>query len=1042
MHFKTDLMCGVKALLFLCLLFVLNPVKGNAKEDSDSDYILVLNTYTEADIWSQSMISSLAKMLSDDDILIETENLYCLFVDSPEKLASLKTAIFETYDKKKPKAVVLLGNSAWLLFRESIKEHWGDIPIILCAEFDYVTTAQDCLNKGDIQAEEIVSLEETTKGYNVSVIYYPFYIKETIELMKRLLPDMNELDVISDERYVSGQLRHRLDEIMKKHFPDLMVKHYTTEKMSTDDLIKSMSSFQKEKGILYFSWFFRKENAGSQYLSVTAYKNIGTLSRTPIFTLENMGVAEGFLAGGCFRDEAEAYSLLHTTLRNAIDGKKTGTIGIDSRKAPTTELSYPVLQGAEIPESLYPSKAKYYMKPESLLVRNRYFFISLAFFLLVSYFLWYRGYLRDKNTKLKEKEVKLLERFKNLVNNMPIIYIKEELLYDDNGNPADYRIIDVNTSFEKKFMPRREVIGSLGSVHPYHFLTVSLEQRVSVISERKTITCKYCFSEHNEYYDVMMFPSDEKNVIDVFMIDTTILHKAQHQLESVNHKLSLAFDVANIIPWKWDLEKHLLLCDVNKPVKSVGLDGGMLDDEEYSVPEELYFSRIFKEDRERVEAAYKSLLDGTLEKSKEEYRIVTSPTTYEWVEVQATIDTRAADGTPLTLVGSSLVITSRKQMEEEMKEARLHAEESNRLKSAFLANMSHEIRTPLNAIVGFSGILAEANEEQERQEYLSIIENNNTLLLQLIGDILDLSKIEAGTLEFVYSDIDVNKLLHETEQSIRLKVDQEKVKVEFVEGMPECVIHTEKNRLSQVIINFLTNAVKFTSEGSIRFGYHLQENDFLRFYVTDTGCGIPKDMQDNIFGRFVKLNPFAQGTGLGLSICEMIVTKLGGQIGVDSEIGKGSTFWFTLPYVPVQTAKIECQEAEVKKEEVEKDKLTILIAEDNLSNYKLFDFMLRNEFRLIHAWNGREAVELFKQYNPHLVLMDINMPELNGYEATSEIRKISDRVPIIAVTAYAYATDEEKIMSSGFTDYAAKPINSKDLKDKIFRQLKRRLIFI
>ena len=1041
MHFKTNLMCEVKTLLFLCLLLALYPVKSNAK-DNDSEYILVLNTYTEADIWSQSMISSLTKILLKDNILIETENLHLLFVDSQEKLSSLRTAIFEMYDKKRPKAVVLLGNSAWLFFREAVKEHWGDIPMVLCAEFDYVTTIQDCLDKGGIHPEEITPLEETTKGYNVSVVYYPFYIKETIELMKRLLPDMKVLDLISDEKYVSGQVRYELDKIVKDNFPDLRVKHYTTENMNTDDLVDSMNSSQKEEGVLYFSWFFRKENAGSQYLSVTAYKNIGTLSGTPIFTLENMGVTDGFLAGGYFRDEFEAYSLLQTTLRNAINGKQTGTIGIESRKSSNLKLNYQVLEGAGISKSLYPSEAEYYMKPDSFLVRNRYFIIALAFFLLISYIFWYRGHLQDKNTKLKEKEVKLLERFKSLVNNMPIIYIKEELLYDDNGNPTDYRILDVNTSFEKKFIPRREVVGSLGSSQPYNFLTASLEQRVSVISERKTVTCKYCFSERNEYYDIMMFPSDEKNVIDVFMIDTTVLHKAQHQLESVNHKLSLAFDVANIIPWKWDLKNHLLLCDVNKSVKSVGLDGGILDDEEYSVPQELYFSRIFKEDRERVEAAYKSLLDGTSERSKEEYRIVTSSTTYEWVEVQATIDTRAVDGTPLTLVGSSLVITSRKQMEEEMQEARSHAEESNRLKSAFLANMSHEIRTPLNAIVGFSGILAETNEEQEKKEYLSIIESNNTLLLQLIGDILDLSKIEAGTLEFVYSDVDINKLLYETEQSIRLKVNQEKVKVEFVEGLPECVIHTEKNRLSQVIINFLTNAVKFTSEGIIRFGYHLQEDGFLYFYVTDTGCGIPKEMKDKVFGRFVKLNNFAQGTGLGLSICETIVTKMGGQIGVDSEVGNGSTFWFTLPYMPIQTAKIERPEIVGEKEEVEKDKLTILIAEDNMSNYKLFDFMLRNDFRLIHAWNGREAVELFKQYNPHLVLMDINMPELNGYEATSEIRKISEQVPIIAVTAYAYATDEERIMSSGFTDYAAKPINAKVLKDKIFRQLKRRLIFI
>lgn len=1041
MYFKVSLMCEVRVFLFLCLLLTLYPVKGNAKGNSDSEYILVLNTYTESDIWSQSIVNSLTKILVKDDILIKTENLHVLFIDTPEKFSSLEEAVFDVYSGKKPKAVVMLGNSVWLLFRDAIKEHWGDIPMILCAEFDFITTAEDCLNKGDICMEEVIPLEESAKDYNVSIIYYPLYIKETIEVMRQLLPDMKTLQLISDERYVSGQVRHQLDGIVKENFPELKVEHFTTEKIGTDVLVNSISD-SKDNGVLYYSWFFRKGNVGSQYLSVTAYKNIGTVSRTPIFTLENMGVEDGFLAGGCFRDESESYSLLQTTLRNTLDGKKTATVSIAGRQAPTTILNYQILKDADIPESLYPSNTEYYMKPDSFWVRNRYFLICVVFLLLFSYFLWYRGRLRGKNTKLKEQEIKLLERFKSLVNNMPVIYIKEELLYDNNGNPVDYKILDVNTSFEKKFISRQQIIGSLGSAQAYYSLTASLEQRAAVINERKTVTAKYCFSERNEYYDIMMFPSQEPNTIDLFMIDTTILHKAQHQLESVNHKLSLAFEVANIIPWKWDLQNHLLLCDVNKPVKSVGLDGGLLNDEEYSVPQDLYFSRIFKEDRERVEAAYRSLLDGTLEKSKEEYRIVTSPTTYEWVEVQATVDTRAMDGTPLTLVGSSLVITSRKRMEEEMQEARFHAEESNRLKSAFLANMSHEIRTPLNAIVGFSGILAEAEQEQERQEYLNIIESNNTLLLQLIGDILDLSKIEAGTLEFVYSDVDVNKLFHETEQSIRLRVKTDKVKVEFIEGLPECVIHTEKNRLSQVVINFLTNAVKFTTEGFIRFGYRLREDGFLYFYVTDTGCGIEKEMLEKVFGRFVKLNNFAQGTGLGLSICETIVAKMGGQIGVDSEVGKGSTFWFTIPYVPAKTAKVEQREVEKKKEKVEKDKLTILIAEDNISNYKLFDFVLRNDFHLIHAWNGREAVELFKQYNPHLVLMDINMPELNGYEATAEIRKISEQVPIIAITAYAYSSDEEKIMNSGFTDYAAKPINAKILKDKVFQQLSQRIIFI
>lgn len=241
-------------------------------------------------------------------------------------------------------------------------------------------------------------------------------------------------------------------------------------------------------------------------------------------------------------------------------------------------------------------------------------------------------------------------------------------------------------------------------------------------------------------------------------------------------------------------------------------------------------------------------------------------------------------------------ITAQKRMETELVSAKNKAEESNRLKSAFLANMSHEIRTPLNAIIGFSGILASTESEEEKKEYVGIIENNSTLLLQLINDILDLSKIEAGTLEFVYSEVDLNELMKRLEQTSQLKTRTEKVHITFEKHLPECHIYTERNRVLQVITNFISNALKFTSEGDIRFGYELWEKEYLRFYVTDTGCGIPEKELSNIFKRFIKLNSFVQGTGLGLSICETIIKNMNGQIGAESKVGEGSTFWFTIPF--------------------------------------------------------------------------------------------------------------------------------------------------
>lgn len=240
-------------------------------------------------------------------------------------------------------------------------------------------------------------------------------------------------------------------------------------------------------------------------------------------------------------------------------------------------------------------------------------------------------------------------------------------------------------------------------------------------------------------------------------------------------------------------------------------------------------------------------------------------------------------------------VTELKKTERELILAKEKAEESNRLKTAFLANMSHEIRTPLNAIVGFSDLLGEIDNKEDRMEYIEIIKKNNKILLQLISDILDLSKIEAELLEFQLTDTDVNRLCVDAIASCQTRLEAQ-VPIIFENLLPECHILTDTNRIHQVISNLISNAVKFTKEGDIRVGYHIMDDDTIRFYVKDTGIGIRKEAVDAVFDRFVKLNSFAQGSGLGLAICKNIVEQLNGSIGVNSEWGKGSCFWFTLPY--------------------------------------------------------------------------------------------------------------------------------------------------
>lgn len=307
------------------------------------------------------------------------------------------------------------------------------------------------------------------------------------------------------------------------------------------------------------------------------------------------------------------------------------------------------------------------------------------------------------------------------------------------------------------------------------------------------------------------------------------------------------------------------------------------------------YSHVHPEDQAELKNFLLGVREGIANSLRKEVRVCRENGAYSWTSVNVMVrDYRPEEGV-IDMLCINYDITPLKETEQKLIIARDKAEELDRLKSAFLANMSHEIRTPLNAIVGFSSMLAESDDSNERQEYIRIVKENNELLLQLISDILDLSKIEADTFNFVAADINVNEVCTEIIKSMSMKVG-DGIRLSFEKSMPECYLHTDKNRFMQVINNFITNALKFTHQGSITLGYELVSPQEIKFYVRDTGIGIPKEKINSIFERFVKLDTFVQGTGLGLSICKSIVTQMGGVIGVESVEGEGSCFWFTHPY--------------------------------------------------------------------------------------------------------------------------------------------------
>lgn len=604
------------------------------------------------------------------------------------------------------------------------------------------------------------------------------------------------------------------------------------------------------------------------------------------------------LIGGYFWTDSEIKKHLLPVIKSRLDGAS------HPHRVETTAMGTPpsVINYADYVESglllgLCPDDTVFGMKPPTFFERNKYY-LALFFSLMalaVIYVIWLRRTLHERSRRLE-----IMRSYSSLVENMPVLYARVELIFDPGGRIIDYVYREVNPTFEKYILPKEKILGKKYSeLNPDY--SPELPDRYSELNDNRQITFQYYLEKTKTHLTVISIHSKTKGCVDVFGVDNTELVLTQQMLKSTNHKLSAALDAADMTPWKWDLRTGLLSCNVSHDLyvteEEVTHDGNLI-----IVPTSACFAKICDEDRERVRDAFERLANGETQKMREEYRVgrqwLLSPQQNEWVEVRAAVDERDANGKPLSLIGTSMTVTQRKEMEEALVQAKVKAEEANTLKSSFLANISHEIRTPLNAIVGFSSLLvsAERGISEEKQEYINIIENNNTLLLQLISDVLDLSKIEAGTMESDYAPIDVHGLFIELEDTFRLRNKKSGICICYHRRTTECVVKADRNRLVQVMMNLMNNAVKFTGEGSIEFGFDVREDGFLHFYVTDTGCGIPEERLEEIFGNFVKLNSFVQGTGLGLTICRAIVERMGGKIGAVSRLGHGSTFWFTLPY--------------------------------------------------------------------------------------------------------------------------------------------------
>ena len=396
----------------------------------------------------------------------------------------------------------------------------------------------------------------------------------------------------------------------------------------------------------------------------------------------------------------------------------------------------------------------------------------------------------------------------------------------------------------------------------------------------------------------------------------------------------------------------------------------------------------------------------------------------------------------LRLLNEQLQIANKKLKEYE--EKALRAEKASQMKSLFLANMSHEIRTPLNAIEGFSRVIVETDSEVERMKYYQIIESNNQRLTSLINEILDLSRVESGEIEIKKAKTDINQLCENIKQLFKFRCP-ESLKLEFEKPLMSVTMNTDANRLIQVFSNLISNALKHTTTGSITFGFRvINEMKEIEFFVKDTGTGIPPEFIDKIFNIYASQDAEQkQGFGLGLALCKIIIEKLGGTISVDSAVNLGTTFTFVLPFdgsvggieQDHSTTTTNVRTIRVSARSDEMNQKTILVAEDEDSNYELVKIVLQKRFRLLRAHNGIEAVNLNEDERPDLILMDIRMPEMNGLDATRIIKEVNHDTPVIALSAYAFEENIREAKLAGCDEFMAKPFRVENLIEVVKKYL-------
>ncbi|MDE5870927.1 MAG: hypothetical protein K2H22_03130, partial [Muribaculaceae bacterium] len=859
---------------------------------STKSHILILNSFDESSPWVQEYINGLIyHLVNVKGVGANVRHLDASAIVNDSTFDAALNSNLDRFADNPPSGIIMMGRPAFAA-REEINRRWKNIPMLYMGATEEVIPKEYEYAYVDISDAPVVSIHDIRDRYNFTFVKIPDHYRKTIDMMMKMQPKMKNFKFASNSITTSLQLRDSVRQYLGRKYPDVSFEWINADADGGTEKFKNLLSKRDlETGILLGNWYHREQDQGGHPIYTAGDVNLIDKSPQPVFTVKENYFKTGVI-GGVLPVRADIMKRSKDIIDRMLDGDDMRQIPLDKGENGGACIDYPQLERKGLDESDVPANTSFINKPQSLFSRNPLAFavallILISLVQLVMYYLLFKG---KTESFMKRREIK--------INHLPVNYFIGKVNYNEDGVPVQVE----TTPGNQKAIELWERHAGECRCEPLFDEAEMLKAVARLTDDGKGVVYTEHFKKTDSYYEVNIHRGFDADTLEIFCFNITKRMQSEQDLKYTSALLEMTLDLAQIVPWHWNLETRKIQLKYNEALRKINRNLVSSNGKDVVMPEEMLFSIIHPEDIMRVKELIGEVAEGKRRYLQMEFRVLipdNGKKVEEWIEVNASVEKYNSEKKAEVLIGSFACITERKEQMRRLIEARETAKEADRLKSAFLANMSHEIRTPLNAIVGFSNMLAETDDPVQKQKFINIIESNNDMLLQIISDILDLSKTEAGTMEFNMRPTDINALLVNIGESV---VDRVKPGVDLLcnFGAQQCWIDTDPNRLSQVVINFLTNASKFTEIGDISFGYEVR-GETLYFYCHDTGSGISEENQKKVFERFIKLNSFVNGTGLGLPICKAIVEFLGGQIGVYSEgEGYGSTFWFEIPYTMVE----------------------------------------------------------------------------------------------------------------------------------------------